>query len=213
LLTLVAQFSSFDEEQLKGLLKSQKADERFAASYVVGEKKVPLPRELIALLSDSSPEVQQASRRSLILLACHATGPQKYCAQLTRQVNSLLKLGPAPTLNKQLVARASAKWNGWWDQNDPHLLKLTAQRGVPPDKDEATQSATVQLKTSPGIAKRPPTVWTPEDAAHAKLNVAKMLARDGLLDKAKSRYEQILKEYPETKAASEARQLLEKMKE
>ncbi len=41
---------------------------RFAAAYVVGEKKVPLAREMIQMLNDNNVPVQQASRRSLILL-------------------------------------------------------------------------------------------------------------------------------------------------
>ena len=209
MLTLIGQFANYNEEQLRDLLKSEKADVRFAASYVVGEKKVPLPRDVIALLSDSSLEVQQVSRRSLILLACYATGPRKSCTELTRQVNSLLKLGPEPTLNKTLIARASAKWNAWWDQNDPSLLKLTSMQALPVDNQGTNQ----QPKKLPAPVKRPAAVMTPEDMAHAKLNVAKMFARDGLLDKAKLRYEQILKDYPETKAASEARQLLDEMKE
>src|SRR5262249_53389575 len=209
LLALIGQFSNYDEEQLRALLKSEKADERFAASYVVGEKKVPLTRDVIALLSDSSLEVQQVSRRSLILLACHATGPRKPCTELTRQVNNLLKFGPEPTFNKALIARASAKWSIWWDKNDPGLLKLGAMQVLPGDG----QGSDRQHRKQPEIAKRPAALLTPEDMAHAKLNVALMFAKDGLIDKAKVRCEQILKDYPETKAASEAQQLLDKLKE
>jgi hypothetical protein len=214
LLALIKQFSNYNEEQLTALLKSEKAEERFAASYVVGENKAPLPREVITLLGDSSIEVQQVSRRSLILLACHAAGPRKSCTQLTQQVNSLLKLGPVPTKNKQLIARASARWNSWWDHNDPRLLKLTGVEQASGDKGEATQGVNPQLpKQQPEIAKGSAAVLTPEDAARAKLSLAKMLARDGLLGKAKFRYEQILRDYPQTKAASEARELLDKIKE
>jgi hypothetical protein len=201
LLALITQFSTYDEERLKGLLKSQQADERFAASYVVGENKVPLPRDMIALLGDSSPVVQQSARRSLILLAWYATGPRKPCTELTRQVNNLLRFGPEPTLNKTLIARAATKWNTWWDQNDPSLRKLTSM-----------QSLTAG-NALPAPNKPAPVVMTPEDIAHTKLNVAKMFAKDGLLDKAKLRYEQIQKDYPGTAAASEATQLLDKMKE
>jgi S1-C subfamily serine protease len=49
------------------------------------------------------------------------------------------------------------------------------------------------------------------DAAR-KLRLAKILAGDGLQDKATARYQEIVDSFPNTKAAEEARQLLEKVK-
>jgi S1-C subfamily serine protease len=57
----------------------------------------------------------------------------------------------------------------------------------------------------------------PSDAAKAekdasrKLKLAKMLADDGLVDKAKARYQEIVEIFPNTRAAEEARHLLEKL--
>jgi S1-C subfamily serine protease len=51
-----------------------------------------------------------------------------------------------------------------------------------------------------------------ERDATRKLKLAKMLADDGLVDKAKLRYNEIIATFPKTKAADEARQYLEKLK-
>jgi len=50
-----------------------------------------------------------------------------------------------------------------------------------------------------------------ERLAAAKLNLAKQLASDGLLDKARTRFQEIIDTYPKTKAAADARKLLEKL--
>jgi hypothetical protein len=50
-----------------------------------------------------------------------------------------------------------------------------------------------------------------EHAAVGKLKLAKSLAESGLVDKAKPRLQEIVDSYPQTKAAEEARQLLEKL--
>ncbi len=49
-----------------------------------------------------------------------------------------------------------------------------------------------------------------EKDAASKLRVAKKLAADGLTEKAKERYKEIVEKYPNTKAGKEAKQLLEK---
>jgi S1-C subfamily serine protease len=51
-----------------------------------------------------------------------------------------------------------------------------------------------------------------EAEAASQLRVAKRLAADGLAEKARARYEGIVTKYPDTKAAGEARELLEKAK-
>jgi S1-C subfamily serine protease len=52
-----------------------------------------------------------------------------------------------------------------------------------------------------------------EKLAASKLKLAKTLAEDGKLAKAKERYVEIVHDYPKTKAAEEALQLLEKLKD
>jgi S1-C subfamily serine protease len=48
-----------------------------------------------------------------------------------------------------------------------------------------------------------------EDEAASKLRLAKRLAADGLNERARERYQDIVKKYPDTKAAKEAKELLE----
>ena len=121
-------------------LKSDKVEYRFAAAYVIGEKKVPLPKTLIQTLTDKNLDVQQVARRSLILLACYATmkqpdettaGQKAAEREIEKQVKSLLKLGPPSTTSKQSIANASRKWTEWWDKNDPDLEKLKTANGKP----------------------------------------------------------------------------------
>jgi S1-C subfamily serine protease len=47
-----------------------------------------------------------------------------------------------------------------------------------------------------------------EDEAASKLRIAKRLAADGLRDKARERYQEIVQKYPDTKAAKSAKELL-----
>jgi hypothetical protein len=49
--------------------------------------------------------------------------------------------------------------------------------------------------------------------AARKLSLAKMLQKDGLIKKAKIRYREIIKDFPKTKAAEEARTILKKLDE
>jgi hypothetical protein len=209
---MIQQYTKYSEQQLKALLKNTNAEIRFAAAYAVGENKAPLPRELIGLLNDSHVSVQQASRRSLILLACHATGPRKSCEQLTRQVRSLLKFGPEPTTKEKLVTRAVDKWNGWWDDNDPQLLKLvSASRS--PGENEAASSASEKNSKTGSRSNVAADAASAEEVALAKLKLARMLASEGLETKAQARYQEIVDQYPNTKAAREARKLLGKKKQ
>jgi hypothetical protein len=185
IIKMVNRFSRYNEEQLRPLLKGEKVEARIAAAYVVGENKVPLPRELIDCLSDANLDVQQMARRSLILLACRATGPSKPCPELRSQVLTLVKLGPEPTADKKLITSAAEKWHAWWGLNDPLLVKLaTANQKAAADKVEGR--------------------------AMIKLKLARTLAEAGLETQARARYEQIIKVYPDSVAAAEARELLEK---
>ena len=136
---MVDSVSHQDESTLRQSLHSDKVEVRFAAAYVVGDKKIPIPRALIGVLGDASEDVQQMARRSLILLGTFATTPQpteeSTAAQkaakreVEKQVNRLVKLGPTPTKSKAAIASASKKWTDRWDKNDPELEKLKAAAG------------------------------------------------------------------------------------
>jgi S1-C subfamily serine protease len=71
------------------------------------------------------------------------------------------------------------------------------------------------------VTEKPPPTEKPKPAdeekleklAASKLKLAKTLAEDGKLDRAKERYAEIVHDYPKTKAAEEAQELLNKLKE
>ncbi len=141
LVSLADSLAKQDESTLKDSLKSDKIATRFAAAFVVGEKKTPLPQELIDMLGDKNLDVQQMARRSLILLGCHATVKSKTgqavpsASAYQSQVNRLLKLGPTPSTAKWRIETATQKWKEWWAQNDPELEKLkNASLLTPEDK-------------------------------------------------------------------------------
>jgi S1-C subfamily serine protease len=81
----------------------------------------------------------------------------------------------------------------------------------------------IRLSQSPALAHTAPTPNPPaasvpaekvsqvERDALRKLKMAKMMADDGLIDKAKVRLQEILELFPDTKAAEEARHFLEKL--
>jgi hypothetical protein len=64
-------------------------------------------------------------------------------------------------------------------------------------------------ETKPPVEKPAPA--DPERVAAIKLKFAEQLAEDGNVDKAKDRCRKIIKEFPKTKAAREAQQLLDKL--
>jgi hypothetical protein len=53
------------ESELRAALKHRSVDRRFAAAYVVGERLLEWPNDVIPLLEDKSEAVRQAARRSL----------------------------------------------------------------------------------------------------------------------------------------------------
>lgn len=78
-------------------------------------------------------------------------------------------------------------------------------------KTTAKDKATTPTKDKATAPEKPPEDGDKAEAAAAsKLKLAKKLAAAGSVDKAKERYKEIIKEYPKTKAADEARELLKK---
>jgi S1-C subfamily serine protease len=71
--------------------------------------------------------------------------------------------------------------------------------------------ASSESPSSPETERKAEQVSKAERDASGKLKLAKSLADDGLVDKAKPRLQEIVDSFPQTKAAEEARQLLEKL--
>jgi hypothetical protein len=84
------------------------------------------------------------------------------------------------------------------DHQAPLLARKEAAQ-PPPDKAK-------EAPANPGAA-----ADEKEQAAARKLRLARDLAKDGLVEKARERYREIVTMYPDTQAAAEAKKLLEKM--
>ena len=78
-----------------------------------------------------------------------------------------------------------------------------------PEKTIVKDKTKTENKASP--AKPEDSADQAERDAARKLRLARMLERDGLVDKAKMRYQEIVDKYPHTKAGKEAHELLEKL--
>jgi S1-C subfamily serine protease len=94
---------------------------------------------------------------------------------------------------------------------------------------EVLRQHKITAKVAPAVAARESTEEPPKPGTHSpvarvedgalvdehrattKLNFAKTLAADGKIERAKDRCEEIINSYPNTKAATEAKQLLEKL--
>src|SRR5579871_6755082 len=89
------QISCEKDDAVKAYLTSKNQEDRAAAAYVIGEKKLPFRNELITALGDSNKLTQQAARRSLILLANFAVTMQGEATKATStRVRELTKIGP-----------------------------------------------------------------------------------------------------------------------
>jgi hypothetical protein len=116
------------EKELRAALKAEAPALRFAATYAVGERRLPWHKELIALLTDSSLAVRQAARRGLIILSFLALNPDEATliaslrpslpATPLEQLKPPVDFGPAPTAGRAAQARAAQQWTDWWDQRE-----------------------------------------------------------------------------------------------
>jgi hypothetical protein len=90
-------------------------------------------------------------------------------------------------------------------------LPALAKKGSPSattDKDKGD----TRDKGKPDTAQQPDPAEKREQVAAAKFNLAEMLEKAGKIEKARERYEKIIAEFPDTKAAKMAKQILEKLK-
>jgi lipid II:glycine glycyltransferase (peptidoglycan interpeptide bridge formation enzyme) len=125
LTALIQNAARQDESTLRQWLHNANAELRFGAAYVAGEKGLQVSPRLIALLGDSDAYVQQAARRSLVLLANGVMEtPGESASMAGDRVKTLLKFGPKPTTSKKAIQTATQKWQDWWEENGPHQTKL-----------------------------------------------------------------------------------------
>jgi hypothetical protein len=86
----------------------------------------------------------------------------------------------------------------------------TKEKPMPKDKAEPKEKPAAP-KPMPE-EKAEPTADQKEKQAASKLDLIKQLIKDGKRDKARDRLDDLIKGFPDTKAATEAKELLEKMK-
>src|SRR4051794_2175436 len=83
------------EGELRDALKAARPEQRFAAAYVVGEKRLGWHEDLVPLLQDPSVPVRQAARRSLVILSFLALNPGEAAL-----ISSPVRSRPATSLSR-----------------------------------------------------------------------------------------------------------------
>jgi hypothetical protein len=111
--------SGKDDATLREALQDDSPAVRFAAAYAVGEKRLPYTKELIQLLSDKTPMVRQAARRSLVLLSYEVDVVKKSNAKGVRP--KAVDFGPMPASSASSAKAAAKKWQSWMEQNQNYL--------------------------------------------------------------------------------------------
>jgi hypothetical protein len=115
------------------------------------------------------------------------------------------------SLGYYVVSKDKDRYDGW--------IKITRgdERGWPKGQEPKDKAVTkVPPKSAPEPKEKPadtPMAADAEKAANAKLEFAKSLLSDGKTEKAKQRFQEILTQYPNTKAAEEAKKELAKLGE
>jgi HEAT repeat protein len=117
---------NMSEDDLRAALKSPNLDVRFAAAYVVGERRLRWHQSLIPLLQDTNPWVRQAGRRSLIILSFLALNPPEMVAapSLPGSAKPVSKLkqpvdfGPSLTAGRSKREQAVRRWTAWWAKRE-----------------------------------------------------------------------------------------------
>lgn len=137
------------DDELRQALQSPRAEQRFAAALLVGEKRLPWQRELNPLLQDRSLAVRQAARRSLVVLSFLALNPAEAALLAapvrTRPPTPLTRLkrpvdfGPAPAATAAGQWLAAEKWAAWW---------ATQEKGITTDSSRGGSGAAT---TAPAV--------------------------------------------------------------
>jgi hypothetical protein len=108
------------------------------------------------------------------------------------------------SLGFYVVSKDKDRYDGW--------IKITRgnERGWPAGQEpkDKTAKATPPPKEKPADA---PAAGDAEKTAATKLDLARSLLKDGKTDKAKQRFQDIITQFPGTKAADEAKRELEKL--
>jgi HEAT repeat protein len=96
----VSEMSRLGDADVKEKLKDKKAEERWAAIWLLAYRWVHCEDALIDRLADPSPDVREAARQALV--------------RLSRGTD----FGPAPNAKPADRDKAIAKWRDWWAMQD-----------------------------------------------------------------------------------------------
>jgi len=117
-----------NESELRAALRSPAPEQRFAAAYVAGERRLNWRKELIERLTDESDAVRQAARRSLVILGFLALNPEeavKIGSAMPRQratplaqLKKPVDFGPLPGASRRIQAQSAQNWADWWARVD-----------------------------------------------------------------------------------------------
>ena len=144
------------EDELRKLLKDEDAAARFAAAYVVGERRLPWHKDLIERLTDSTEEVRQAARRSLVILGflslnadligrlegMEAQPPAKPAKKVQRAAD----FGPPLRANRERQVKAARDWTVWWKDRKPFVAAAASEEKATRLADELVQAEPARLK-------------------------------------------------------------------
>jgi hypothetical protein len=121
---LVQQYATGSPASLLEAFSDEDPVVRWAAVAAARASRLDSPRELIAMLGDSSVDVQQEARQALLQLA------EEY------------DFGPAEGAGPEEIQRAASRWSKWLGRND----FLPASLNVPTDSVLAALQSTNPLK-------------------------------------------------------------------
>ncbi len=171
------------------------------------------PFALLGVNSDQSREVaQQAVEKEKLAWKSWFAGPGG------GEIAKTYKIQGWPTLflidHKGVIRE---KWLG--SPRNPEVIDQAIAKLLKEARNDLKETAAVKPAKEPAeTAVKPVVPEKPVDdaersekSAASKLKFAKQLAEDGRTEKARERYQEIIKDYPKTKAAREARQLLNKL--
>jgi HEAT repeats/HEAT repeat associated with sister chromatid cohesion len=118
---LLVQAFAAEEDTLRTALTSKSSSERLAAAYVIGERLLPWTGELIERLTDSSPLVRQAARRSLIILSYFTLLDENMDKAMAGERMTgrrvIADFGPKPGADRTAQDKAAKNWEEWWTKH------------------------------------------------------------------------------------------------
>ncbi len=139
-----------NEAELRVALRSPSPEQRFAAAYLVGERRLNWRKEMLDRLTDHSDAVRQAARRSLVILSFLALNPEE--AQRlnspvsARRVTPLAQLkqpvdfGPPPGAAAGMQKLCVQRWSDWWDKQEMQRLAQSALIAKPERESRDTEA-------------------------------------------------------------------------